>query len=149
MLQLLLLVIVAAGAAAASAAAVQVCRQAFAALPGAGQRTLYRDVHLAFDTRRALDDSGSILPNASPQLGICHHIFRSLYTSAAEPLSQGTPLKFHRSEVGDLSQDEDDVLGSWNPHRPMLELVSDFRAGEVSPGVAVREIPCVSRSDLY
>ena len=53
----------------------QVCVRAFANLMGIGGNKLYKDIRLAIDGRRCLDDSGPIHPRSTPQLDLCHHFF--------------------------------------------------------------------------
>ena len=83
----------------------RVCVYGFVALLGISENKLYKDIRLAIDCRRSLDDSGPIHPRNTPQLDLCHHFFRQLYTSAAEVLP-----KSGTHGVGYSSEDESDEL---------------------------------------
>ena len=71
-------------------------------LPVAGRSSALRTQGTALEV-------GGLLRVGGQRLEVCHHFFRSLYISAAQPLPQGSPLKFYRCEVGDLSVDEETV----------------------------------------
>ena len=124
----------------------KVCITAFTALLGISCRTLYRDIKLTLDGRRKLDDAGPLHPRHSPQLDICHHFFRALYSSAAEFL----PVSQPRSGSGlEDSDDEQDELAGWSPDKPVVDLIGDS-LGDLDPDhLRVRELPLFSMSDLY
>ena len=124
----------------------QVCVRAFANLLGISTKKLYKDIRLAIDARRSLDDSGPIYPRGTPQLDLCHHFFRQLYTSAAEVLPTAPP---HLRGDTEDSSDEQDELDGWSPDRPLIDIVGDS-VGDLDPSqLSVRQLPLFSISDLY
>ena len=126
----------------------RVCVNGFVTLLGISERKLYKDIRLGIDGRCALDEDGSIRQSCrlTPQMDICHHFFRKLYTSAAEVLPTGQP----RTNSGDdSSEDEQDNLDGWTPDRLQVELVGDS-LGEIDPAnLPVRQLPLFSMADLY
>lgn len=126
----------------------KVCVNGFCNLLGISSKKLYKDIRLALDGRRSLDDAGPIHPRSTPQLDMCHHFFRELYTSAAEVLPTSHAVR--RSEVlGDSSEDEQDELDGWTPDRPLIEIVGDS-IGDLDPcQLPVRQLPLFSMADLY
>lgn len=124
----------------------KVCVPAFANLLGISTKKLYKNIRLAIDARRSLDDAGPIHPRSAPQLDLCHHFFRALYTSAAEVLPMA-PLRMGGDSED--SSDEQDELDGWSPDRPMVEIVGDS-IGDLDPAqLPVRRLPLFSMSDLY
>ena len=125
----------------------KVCVHAFCALLGISSKKLYKDIRLVIDTRRSLDDAGPLHPRSSPQLELCHHFFRQLYTSAAEVLPVAVPDIGRGPE--DSSDDEQDGLDGWSPERPLLDIVGDS-VGDLDPTrLTPRQLPLFSMSDLY
>ena len=125
----------------------KVCVHAFCTLLGISTRKLYKDIRLVVDARRSLDDAGPLHPRRTPQLDMCHHFFRQLYTSAAEVLPVSVPRI--RDGPEDDSDDEQDELDGWSPDRPLLDIVGDS-VGDLDPTrLTVRQLPLFSMSDLY
>lgn len=124
----------------------KVCVRGFCSVLGINARRLYKDIRLTIDGRRRLDDLGPIDPKATPQLDVCHHFFRRLYTSAAEVLPTGRP----RAAGGeDSSEDEGDELDGWTPDRSLVDVVGDS-LGDIDPAqLAVRQLPLFSLADLH
>ena len=125
----------------------EVCVPAFCDLLGISCKKLYKDIRLAIDGRRSLDNAGPIHPRATPQLDMCHHFFRQLYTSAAEVLPTA-PLRAEGDDE-DSSEDESDELDGWTPDRPLVDIIGDS-VGDLDPaGLTPRQLPLFSMSDLY
>ena len=123
-----------------------VCVPGFVALLGISEKKLYKDIRLAIDGRRSLDDNGPIHPRNTPQLDLCHHFFRQLYTSAAEVLPTRPP---QTHGPGDSSGDEFDELDGWTPDKFEVDIVGDS-LGEIDPKhLTVRQLPLWSMADLY
>ena len=125
----------------------KLCVHAFCTLLGISSRKLYKDVRLAIDARRNLDDAGRLCPRSTPQLDMCHHFFRQLYTSAAEVLPVSLPRSGGNPE--DSSDDEQDELDGWSPDRPLVDIVGDS-IGDLDPTrLTPRQLPLFSMADLY
>ena len=124
-----------------------VCVAAFCDLLGTSNKKLYKDIKLAIDCLRTLDDAGPIHPRRTPQLHMCHHFFRALYTSAAEVLPTAAPGAEGDDE--DSSQDASDELDGWTPERPLVDVIGDS-VGDLDPAeLTPRQLPLFSMSDLY
>ena len=125
----------------------KVCVRGFCDLLGISSKKLYKDIRLAIDLRRNLDNAGPVHPRGTPQRDICHHFFRQLYTSAAEPLPTGRPHA--RGDMEESSDDEQDELDGWLPGRSLVDIIGDTAANLDPAELTPRQLPLFSMSDLY
>ena len=102
---------------------------------------LYKDIRLAIDGRRNVDNAGPIHPRRTPQLDMCHHFFHQLYTSAAEVLPTAPPCAEGDDEYS--SQDASDELDGWTPERYLVDVI-----GDLDP-LTPHQLPFFSMSDLH
>ena len=100
---------------------------------------------LPFNGRRyLLDGGGPMHGRATPQLDMCHHFFRQLYTSVSEVLPTYTT-----NGVGHSSEHEYDELTGWTHHRLVTDIVADTLDDLGARHLSVRKLPIWYMADLY